>query len=107
METSSVIIEKICGCNKHTFCKVRFYPVRIDTSTPFDKLPKYDGIAFLSVMDDSAHISGLVFSGYSRFRRMHDYDFEQQFRQLYPVVKVVYWERHKGGEVIQLVRNLD
>lgn len=106
METSSVLLEHRCGCSKWHCYKIRFYSERVGVNTSFNDLPAYDGIADLTVTNDTAHISAFVMRGYSRFRRMHDYDLEQMIRHTFPSVKSYNWERHKGGEVVKFVREL-
>ena len=106
METSSVFIEWQCQCKKRSLYKIRLYPTRISIDTLFDKLPKYDGIADLEVIGSTAHITAFVMSGYSKFRRMHDYDLEKMIRLKLPEVTTVCWERHKDGETVKLMREL-
>lgn len=107
LQESSVFIEFKCGCDKQQWYKVRFYSARLPTNIPFDSMPQYDGMSDLVVTNYSAHISSFVMSGNARFRRMHDVDFEKIIRSKFPLVKTVLWERHKGGECIKIMRNLD
>lgn len=105
---SYCILHKECkGCAEGLMYSARFYHERVDTSLPFNVLPKYDGSCALRILGNNCHFTRMVFQR-GKFERHHQLDMLLRLIEVEPYVETASFERHKkDSEVVRTVRIID
>ena len=106
MIESTVLLEKICPQCSQSGYIARYYAQPIPLDLPFDLLPDYIGTSNISVKVDKVHMKALSMPG-GVFTDRHYLDVFLRIKHAEPQAKVIFWERHKGGTLVNIEKDID
>jgi len=100
---STVLLEKLCpGCDKKTLYIARMYEEPINTTLPFNQLPKYLGTCLLTIENPKTHVHVSAMSmPDGEFTDTHYLDISLRILEAEPSLETASWERHKPGGLVQ------
>lgn len=109
MTTTYCILHKECrGCTEGLMYSARFYEGPVELHTPFQLLPRYIGACAITILDNNAHLTKMVFMLDHTFTDKHHLDLCLRLLEAEPTLETATFERHKeAGEVRRKVRIVD